>query len=223
MDIYYCSNKKKPKNTITDYTLVLDIDETLVRTFENLNLLKTSRILKSPTYYPVRSQVYILNLEDDEEDADEEKLWGLFRPHLSTFLDFAFNYFKNVCVWSAGSADYVHEVCRHIFTNHPCPDVIFTRNDCDNKNGNLFKPLTKLYDILPTANQYTTVMIDDRDDVMSINLKNGIVIPPYNPILDKINTMKDDDSLLKIIDWFQQNNVVKANDIRSLNKNSIFS
>lgn len=222
MDIYYCSNKKKPKNTITDNTLVLDVDETLVRTFENLELLKKSKILKSSKYYPIRSQVYILNLEDDEEEDDEGKLWGLFRPHLSEFLDFAFKYFKNVCVWSAGSSDYVHEVCRHIFANHPCPDIIFTRNDCDTKSGNLFKPLTKLYDVLPSADQYKTIMIDDRDDVMSINMKNGVVIPPYNPDLTKINSMKDDDNLLKIIDWLQQKNVVNSNDIRSLNKNSIF-
>jgi TFIIF-interacting CTD phosphatase-like protein len=221
MEIYPCSNYRKPTSTLTPFTLVLDIDETLVRTFDDLDDLKSSKIFRSSSFYPVRSQLYLLSFDDDEDD---EKLWGIKRPYLNEFLEFAFTYFKNVVVWSAGQEDYVHEMCKHIFKNFPCPDLIMTRKHCDynEKDNSLFKPLTKLYQLLPDANQSYTIMIDDRDDVMSKNLNNGIVIPPYTPSLQNLSSIQKDDNLLKLINWFSSQHIMTSQDLQNLNKNNIF-
>jgi TFIIF-interacting CTD phosphatase-like protein len=185
MEIYNDIKRHKVKKTKTPFTLVLDLDETLVRTYENLMNLRKSKILKNPEFYPIRSQLYVLTLEDDD---DENKLWGFRRPYLRDFLQFASEYFENVCVWSAGTSDYVYEVCNHIFEDYK-PDLILTRDHCEMIDDVPYKPLKKLYEMLPKANEKNTIMIDDRDDVMKLNPNNGIIIPSYTPNTKNIKTI----------------------------------
>lgn len=214
--IYQCDINSKPKQSLTNKTLVLDIDETLVRTWDSFSDLKKSKIFSDPSYYPVRNQVYILNFDDDEDD---EKLWGLKRPMLYDFLKFAFQYFKNVCIWSAGTEEYVNEIVKHIFHQLPCPDLIMHRKHCDMDQDYVSKPLDKLYDLLPSASPQTTIMIDDRDDVMELNPDNGILIPSYQPSLKQIYSITKEDSLGKIKDWLLSPQVIKSIDIRNIPKN----
>jgi TFIIF-interacting CTD phosphatase-like protein len=214
--IYQCFSNARPSLPETDKTLVLDIDETLVRTWEDFDKLKSSKILSSPEFYPIRKQIYMLDLGEGEE---EDKLWGFKRPKLDEFLSFASEYFAHICVWSAGTKEYVEAVCEQIFHKHRCPDIILTRDACvHDEEKNLFKPLEKFYELFPHASPETTIMIDDRDDVMSKNPDNGIVIPPYEPSIKKVATISTDDALDKVMNWLSREDVAYAEDIRLVDK-----
>jgi hypothetical protein len=218
MEIYNNIKRQKRKTSKTPFTLVLDLDETLVRTYEDIMKLRKSKILKDPQFYPIRSQLYILTLDDDEDDS---RLWGFRRPFLKEFLLYASEYFQNVCVWSAGTADYVHEVCNHIFEDYK-PDLIMTRDNCEIIDDVPYKPLKKLYELIPSANEKNTIMIDDRDDVMKLNPNNGIMIPSYTPKTNDIDSISSDNNLIKIIHWLNNKNVMISNDVTKLNKDRIF-
>jgi hypothetical protein len=174
--------------------------------------------LKNPNFYPLRSQLYVLTLDDDD---DENKLWGFRRPFLRDFLQFASDYFQHICVWSAGTSDYVHEICNHIFEDYQ-PDLILTRDDCEVVDGVPYKPLTKLYEKLPKANEKSTIMIDDRDDVMKFNPNNGIIIPSYTPSHKNLNSIKEDNNLEKVMNWLNNKNVIGCSDISKITKDQIF-
>lgn len=215
--------------TLTEHNIVLDIDATLLHTqdggydFENLN------VYTNPSRFKIRHKIYHMNLVDVTNNPGEgsiTSLSGVYRPFLKEFLDFCFEYFNNVIIWSAGKRKYVEECCRLMFPIHK-PALIYTWDDCDYSNKGLFKPLKNIFndDKLKelNINEKNTFHLDDRDDVYSLNKNNGIQIPEFECELDVNQILNhDDDELLKLIAWFSLNKVKKSQDIRKLTKSSIF-
>ena len=97
--------------------------------------------------------------------------------------------------------------------------TVFTRENCQltsNQTGNLTVAknlLNEGYDLSKT------IIIDDREDVVSCNERNSILIPPYNPKFTIGGILQDDDSLLRIIEWMKINNFDSVRDVRDLNYN----
>jgi hypothetical protein len=230
MTIYQCW-KRTNEDSLTDLNLVLDIDDTLVQTFDDIKSLYKCPIMKNSKYYPVRKRVYILkfdSLADDEDEQEEtsedEMVWGVKRPHIDQFLEFANQYFRNIVIWSAGTYEYVHAIVKNLFKNMPCPTRIFTRNDCAQSDEYGYeKPLEKVYKAIPEMNSYNTILIDDRQEVFSRkDPENGIIIPPFSPDVEDLSSLLNDTCFLDLKEWFMQPEVMESTDVRELDKTNIF-
>lgn len=202
------------------FNLVLDLDSTLVHTnninddFMNINLY----------HHTIHHKVRSFSIDNNNEHV---YLWTIFRPYLKEFLDFCSKYFKNVYIWSAGQYKYVHIIKDLIYTDiHVKPDVIYTYDDCIISNNNIFKPLDKMFrdiQVPKDVNVTNTFVIDDRLDTFSHNPGNGILIPIYEPRGIHGIQNDTDDCLVKLMGWFISKEVMNATDVRSINKNNIFT
>lgn len=208
-----------PKESLTDMSIVLDIDETLVHTEEDMETFDAE--LKS-------DPILVEDLYDVHLDQGEYRMWGTKRPHLDEFLLFCFSYFKNVCVWSAGHTDYVHAIVRKIFSSFREPDVIYTFDDCtETDEGYWIKPLQKFFDDPKVKKKgilkEKTFIIDDRDYTFERNKENGIMIPEYAPN-NKDHLQNDEDSLLRLKCWFMKQFTDNKNGVDQTitNKKNIF-
>jgi TFIIF-interacting CTD phosphatase-like protein len=232
---------KEPRESLTDLILILDIDETLVHSVEDMNKWKYLRIMTDPNKIDLRSRTFVMNIETDRGSGKETILWSIKRPHLDEFLIFCLRYFKIIVVWSAGIYDYVHAVEKNIFT-HGEPHAVLTRINCHGSLHKLEKPLWKMVKDLPELSEYikydeattsggptgsdifkNVIIIDDRIFSFSQNPNNGILIPPYDPVLTEEGIRKDDLSLLQIMEWLKTPEVMNSKDIRKVDKNGIFS
>ena len=213
-------------------TVVLDVDETLVHSWENPNFLNTLQVYTDPVmkealYMGEENSVYSMILSDG---VNTNMCWGLKRPYLKEFINDV-GRFYNILVWSAGSKDYVDSIIEQIVreSNIPYPRVVWTRDKCMTIGGNYHKPLQVLknhLDTIPCAVEIDldrTFMVDDKIYTFYANPDNGILIPPYNPpptregLLDRTDT-----ELLKLRDWLLQPHVLYAPDVKELYKDDIF-
>lgn len=168
--------------TVTKFTIVLDLDETLIHTYRD----------------PVKDGEYTVELG---EPGNYIYYSGTLRYGLHDFLVFCFMYFKNVIVWSAGTKEYVYEICDIIFKDIPyTPDKILTYDDIViyDDSGEYYKPLSKIFNSKIT--RHNTYFIDDRGENFIEDIDNGITIPPY--------TGEQDICLLKLKNWFLQDHIV---------------
>lgn len=215
--------------SITNHNIVLDIDATLLHTHDEPYDLEQLNIYTNPTRFKIRNKVYHMNLVDVTNEPGKgnvTSLSGVYRPYLKEFLDFCFEYFNNVIIWSAGKRKYVEECCRLMFPIDR-PAIIFTWDDCVNNEDGLFKPLSKIinnsrYSDLDITEK-NTFHLDDRDDVYSLNPKNGVQIPEFSCNMDVDKILKhDDEELLKFMCWLSQEKVKSSKDVRTLEKLDIF-
>lgn len=167
--------------------IVLDIDSTLVQTFESLEDLYN--IIEEGTdeeLLHLQEKTYGFRVEDPEEDGTTRPyfMWGITRPHLKEFILFCIENFKNVYIWSAGSSKYVRKIVEHIF--EPLgyvPPIVFDGNHTyiNEEQEVVNKPLERIFkESNGEANEKNTIAIDDRRDTFSLNEKNGILIPGFD-------------------------------------------
>jgi len=214
---------------MTDKCIILDLDETLVHTQEEMTELHKLKILSDPKLLALRKRTYLLRLEDLEKPGygTSYDLWGVVRPHVPEFLLFCFSYFKVVAVWSAGARPYVDAVVDHLFKDLPRPHVVFTRDDVlFDKNKQVEKPLQKMMEYHPILREHmshaNTFVLDDNHGTFVYNPKNGVHIPRYEPEATVHALMKDDDTVLKFRDWLLQPDIMQAVDVTTLPKHDIF-
>ena len=228
------NNNKTQKHTtgkisIKDKNLILDLDETLVHTYNdyhNLDLLLDEYMSKKTRPYIVDAP-FIHN-----DEIINGRLWGSTRPHLDKFLRYCFKNFNQIIIWSAGTARYVKETVKHIFSRIRSPDYIFTRKDCLKVGDGVTKPIEHLAKNNPELGLTlaNTLIIDDQITNFDHNPKNGILIPEFTPPLfdqtknkeNFIKTHDSDNNLLKLMTWFDQSGIMKVDDVRKINKNNIF-
>lgn len=218
-------------------TLILDLDETLVSSYENPNFIDEYKIYSFPEIYhqfhypsPITYSVSLINHEGTNH------IWGLHRPYLHEFLTYIEPYFDNIIVWSAGVEDYVLYITHDIFYNfgHQMPKIIWSRNNCAKTDDDLFHKPIKFVTKAVEVNQYIqidpqlTLVIDDRGHTFRENPHNGILIPPYRPGKRKNPTLDDlldrsDIALLQLMKWLESPEVKYATDYRVLDKSKIFT
>jgi hypothetical protein len=202
---------------------VLDLDESLVRSFDDDSSIKKLGILKDPKLMDIRDRSYIISMIDVVNQrgmGNKSSLWGVTRPYINEFLHFCREYFDSVCVWSAGKHEYVTAICNEIFIDFDPPNIVYTFDHCEERNKHLIKPLRKLHD--SRFNESNTFMLDDRHTVFLDNPNNGVLIPPYEPAENIPSLRKDDQRLLQFMEWLQKPEVVTAKDVRELDKSKIF-
>jgi TFIIF-interacting CTD phosphatase-like protein len=206
-----------PKSNLN---VILDLDNTLINTFDDYDSLIDLEIFKKPCYLDIRERVYFFNLD--------EQYWGVSRPYAKEFVSFCFQYFNTVGVWSAGERDYVDFIIENIFEDKK-PHYSLSRDECageyNDKNikCNIFKPLNIIFD---TNNYFTpknTLIIDDNEYTMKMNRDNGILIPPYEPEPTIEDIRKPDYAFPSICRWLSKPEVMYCDDIRKQCKLSIFT
>ncbi len=215
----------------TNHNIILDIDETLVHSENDMNKLVTLNIFNNPKYLDLRQRIYILTLDDvlsKRGTGTKNKMWGTTRPHLKEFLIFCFSYFKIVSIWSAGKERYVNSVVDNIFKHIRDPHVVYTWNECFvNDNGLITKPIQTMINNVPDLNDYmsinNTLVIDDRPSTFYYNNRNGITIPRYHPSLTIEGLRQEDNALLKLMNWLKQPEVIFATNLLPLDKSNIFT
>lgn len=220
----------------TNLSIVLDYDETLVHSYNNMNDWDTLKILEDPKKIDLRERTYVLNIETDRVTGHEERMWGITRPHLDDFIKFCFMYFRVVIPWSAGVFGYVHQVTEPIFKNNQEPHAILTRSNCVGSTHKLEKPFWKMMKDVPGLDKYIELdgtsgpdnvknvfILDDRRSAFSQNPNNGICIPVYEPNPTAEGLRKDDICLLQVMNWLLRPEVMNCKDVRQLDKSKIFT
>jgi hypothetical protein len=185
--------------------IILDLDESLVHSFEGTASLGALGLFGSPRHVALRRRIYVL--KDD--------IWGITRPHLDSFVEACFSHFATVTVWSAGEESYVHEVVKRVFRNLPKPDLVMTRNDCvDIATGDYplyAKPLRiarEYQDALlrrdAVMTEANTLILEDRySAVLPEDRLNALFVPPYEPEARLPAFLRDDPALETLAGWFK--------------------
>lgn len=215
---------------LTNKCVVLDLDQTLIATQENIDSLKQLEIFSNPKLLELRNRSYYMTI-DDLGAAGAGTLydfWGVTRPHIDEFLTFCFSYFKIVAVWSAGKRPYVEAIVDHIFRDIRQPHIIFTHDDINiGPGGHVEKLLTKMMDSNTVLRRYmslqNTLAIDDNSMTYHKNVGNGVLIPAYEPKLNIKSLSSDDTVLLQLKYWLLQPEVINARDVTILDKSKIFT
>ncbi len=218
-------------------SLVLDLDNTLVHSFDNCTEYKRLN-LASPKNYEIRSHVYYLDVCDiDGPDGSKQEpisckkstVCGIKRPGLDDFLINCFDTFEHVFVWSAGLRKYVEAICDDIFANIGEPTLIYSRENCYvDDSGNIKKPLSKLIKEHPEYNlsMKDLLIVDDRKDyAFDDNPQNAIIIPAFADDSKHLNLellKKQDTALTDLTNWFSNHRISQVSDVRKLDKTKIF-
>jgi TFIIF-interacting CTD phosphatase-like protein len=227
------------KNAKTDKVLVLDLDESLLHTFNEKSELKAGedlRIMTNPKTMDLRSRVYNLNIETDRGSGNSSVMWGIKRPHLDEFLNFVNDYAMLNIVYTAGIYEYGHSIVDNVFSNSFEPNAILTRNNCEPVGNSYEKPFWKMVKEVPelegfikydgtkgSDNVKNVLIIDDRKVSFRQNPNNGILIPAYDPRTTLESLRQDDQALLQIMNWLRRPEVMNSSDVRKLDKSYIFN
>ena len=210
-------------NSSTDYHVVFDLDECLVHTMNNGTIPIYHQIMKERI--DLRSRLYQFDLVDigtRKGQGATEAYWGVTRPHLDKFLDFCYEYFRSICVWSAGQPSYVRAIVSRIFQGRPQPMIIFTSEHIvqDSRCG-YHKPLASLVSLVPgIMSMEKTFFLDDRASNFITCPQNAVIIPRYEPTSHVNSIEEDDDSFRKFAEFLIHVRYIP--DIRSSDKSRIF-
>ena len=181
----------------TDKILILDLDETLLSTQEDMSEFK---IVRNSSDIKLKDQLYELKFADGS-------LWGMRRPGLDDFLRFSFEYFSKVVVWTAGEPEYASKVCKAIFSLKK-PVVIWAKNKVEFPDGLPLKNLNKICEYY-NWDISKCVTIDDSPYASRMNQERTIFIPEYKFDV-KTEYFEDPwNALDVIVDWLIQNEELK--------------
>lgn len=207
--------------------VILDIDETLLSTNPNLSTIddfclkmKKEDINK---YNAIIDKIYHIEIEPSEEYSSIT-LNGVFRPHLQEFLNFCKEHFQIVAIWSAGTKEYVESVIK-LFGDKFLfkPHFYMTKNDLTYIDDNFYKSLNKIYEekkyLSKIINSNNTIIIDDNENTFKLNVGNAIHIPQFLPDITYDSLTKDENSLLKVMEFLKSDKVMNCQNICEIDKN----
>ena len=225
-NLYPVASDTITTQSITDMTIVLDLDATLICTQESMDDFKSLKIMTDPNLLHIKRKCYCIKIKDTQSQYG---FWGSRRDHLETFLLFCFNYFKYVVVWSAGTKEYVLHIVADIFKNLRPPHFIWSKNDCEWEGADgttTVKPLTKLinseFGRKHNLKLEKIIHLDDNDTTYKYNKKNACNIPEYEPSPTIEDLEKVDTALLQFKYWLLLPHVMYSDDVTKLDMTSVF-
>lgn len=225
------NERPSTKETITPYTLILDLDRTLIYCIEcdneNITMEKVaeSKIFTDPKLIKLRRRAHLLRLHDacvSRGEGDECCTLVIERPHLKEFLIFCFEFFRKVVVWTAGVRPYGEEIARSI-SKHTFPfDHVLTQEDCLEVDGVFYKPFDTALEIFPDIGPKENILIlDDNPDSFRYDPQGGVLIPEYITTVNIDDIGTEDDALLKFKYWCHEN-LTNNVDLSQVNKSHVF-
>ena len=189
-----------------------DSDETLVHFFGNENNWKYVEDYDNTFVKPRILDIVVEN----------EFMWGIARPHVSEFLDAAFETFDVVGVWSAGVEDYVQEIVKKIFKKKPY--FVWSRKMCEmmvtDTDTVRQKPLSKLYTAFPEIDPNRTLIVDDRSEVCAQDILSHIDVAIWDATFDDLDR---NDNILACLITFMRQKVDGSDNFKLLSTKNIFS
>jgi TFIIF-interacting CTD phosphatase-like protein len=204
------------RTRLTNYNIVLDLDETLIHSFNGRVHPDQMNIDEMNT---LRTRLFEFKVtEPGELEEYNYTINGIKRPHLDDFLIFCSGYFQNVIIWSAGESRYVKKIVEYIFRDLNYPDLVLTRDHIFSYRGVTIKPLEYL--ISSSITEENTFVVDDKLETFILNKDNAIKIPPYDPNPSFVELKEEENSLKRLIEWFKSIGTVE--DIRTIDKSRIF-
>jgi hypothetical protein len=208
--------------------IILDLDSTLIYTCEGEKSREFFQKLELYTKnHFLRGEIYSFEIVRNNRKI---LIWGVFRPGLRKFIDYCFEKFDNIIVWSAGHEDYVHYICRAIFGEKIKKILrIFSRDYCDDVDGFIVKIMDKLFDDLKHegVNQTNTVILDDNEETFKYNQNNALHINAFkidygcDNFVQEIKNIEDN-SLYNVMEWFEDTKEFWENDVRMSVPSTIF-
>lgn len=248
--IFNLDDNSWQRKTITDRAIVLDLDNTLIHTFDDIESMNKLGIYKKNNNQEgisaLKSRIYRFCLEDCDIPGMGEKddHWGVMRPGLhgslyskNDFIAFCFNYFRFIVIFSAGTKNYVEAIVKAIFTEAKMqPHAVFYREfvekgydseeEEDEDNHHPVKPLEMIINSHEVFRENLSLKnilaLDDIDTTFEKNPNNGILIPEFTPKPTLNGIRKDDNSLDLLTNWLMRKDVIESEDVRNLDKNTIF-
>ena len=205
--------------------ICLDLDSTLIYSVFKLNEIDS--LINSERYNEISKQVFLIDLVDGADIAQKgegnlERILVIKRPHVDEFIEYITTHF-DVSIWTAGQYRYARAVESLLF---PPKSIHIKRYPCRLLSKDKCQIDESLFIIKDLAKQNfeieKTIVIDDRSDTFSNNVSNAIHIPVFkpNPTIDDI--LRDDPTLLKLLQWFKSINFNNISDVRTLDKSKIF-
>jgi hypothetical protein len=208
--------------------VILDLDSTLINSYEESDAKKRYESMELfSKNHSLRSRVYYFYLE---QSRAAKFVWGVFRPHYKDFIDYCFQNFDHVLVWSAGGEEYVDKICSAIFGRRKSKlSLIWSRNNCDeDPQLGVVKKMERLVLENPYLSMSNTVIVDDNPDTFMFNPCNALQITPYKiPFTSKKLVSKlygDSDHHLRNLQHFLETDedFWEVDDVRDANPGRIF-
>lgn len=107
----------------------------------------------------------------------------VLRPHVSCFLEWAFNSFQTVSLFSAAQSNYI-DVVLPLLGSWPWACVWSGLHCRNGPAGTIVKPLQLLWDSdwgrRHGATMYNTIMVDDLPESYQLTPSNGLQIPTFD-------------------------------------------
>lgn len=227
---------RRSSSSLTDKTIVLDMDLTLICTIgDGSDLSQRMRTNHKKAYDILKKRGSVVPTTLTQFGGSGKAVCNdvVKRPGLNEFLSFCRNTFKNVILWSAGQPSYVYDTVRLVIdTGGNTFDHIYTAQDVvssavaisSNSNSYTYvptKPLELITKNFPDANLDNMVIIDDLRPNFIPNPRNGIWIPPFSPDIDDlISHAEEDDNicgdfyLYRLIHYLADEDFLKSTDVR---------
>lgn len=180
---------------LLDLHLVLDLDDTLLRTLHmpEFEMIEDKENLAIPDIVDYKDQMFVY-----------------FRPYLRDFLKWAFTNCKTVSVFTYANAPYAKWIVESLFGHKFF--LVFSRESCIPKENACIKPLEHMWCTekagLMGMDATNTIIIDDIPMTFEHNPSNGLQIDGYHPL------NQDDMALMnmipRIVQRYEQLHVVKS-------------
>jgi len=153
----------------------------------------------------------------------------LLRPHLDEFLEFAFQSFSGVALWTAGSRGWLEAFLNAVDPQRQRPwaftwsyervsmQCVGTSVDSNTPVFQYVKRLRKIWQNKGLRakgfSPHTTLIVDNNPSVCIPNYGNAIYIKTYgdyDPEHDRYDSAEDDDWLLALIEYLRHLNTAKV-------------
>jgi len=147
-------------------TIILDLDETLIRTFDKGEKIPIPR--HHPDYFSFHLRGHLYE--------------GMKRPNLDFFLSKIYRIANKIIIFTAAKPDYAKKVVDIIFANMPYkPDHIFTYVDCETDPNYIKKPLDLVINRFPSEiSRDRTIVLDDKQSVYFLkDIENIAQVTPF--------------------------------------------
>jgi len=147
-------------------------------------------------------------LDADVYSTNFRKQKPIARPHLKKFLEYVFETFENVSIWTNATESWYNQCYEEVLKHHlPEGKTFHFVRHREHNMGRVWihKKLTDIYELYPEIyNIYNTLIVDDNCETYALNAENAVPINPffYDLIHPKEHSRLDeyDKELLRIIE-----------------------